>query len=177
MISRVGRPQLQWMSIKENRNCPKCRTEYRTGFNTCAECDIPLVAELPPEPPPDPDPEYVKYVHLYSPQNEIELTLLKSIFDSESIPYFIRNDRFGSLEVGPWIGLYNAKMIEVRDDQIERAKELLTDYLEKTREHIEGPSKKYSVLDKVRMVIEFLLFSWIMPGKIRHKAHVSCPFC
>jgi len=29
--------------------CPKCRTEYRQGFYNCADCEIPLVAELPPK--------------------------------------------------------------------------------------------------------------------------------
>ncbi len=29
-------------------HCPKCRTEYRQGFNMCADCEIALVAELPP---------------------------------------------------------------------------------------------------------------------------------
>ncbi len=28
--------------------CPKCRTEYRKSFTTCADCDIPLVDKLPP---------------------------------------------------------------------------------------------------------------------------------
>ena len=28
--------------------CPKCKTEYRKGFNTCADCEISLVEELPP---------------------------------------------------------------------------------------------------------------------------------
>jgi len=28
--------------------CPKCKTEYRKGFNTCADCEISLVDELPP---------------------------------------------------------------------------------------------------------------------------------
>jgi hypothetical protein len=30
--------------------CPKCGAEYRTGFfDVCAECNVHLVAELPPE--------------------------------------------------------------------------------------------------------------------------------
>ena len=99
--------------------CPKCGTEYRKGFTTCADCEIPLVSLLPPEPPPDPDPVYIKYVNLYSPQNEVELALLKSILESEHISYFVRNDNFGSLEVGPRIGLYNGKMIQVEDDKYE----------------------------------------------------------
>ena len=28
--------------------CPKCRTEYRKDFTTCADCEISLVEELPP---------------------------------------------------------------------------------------------------------------------------------
>ena len=31
--------------------CPKCRTEYRKGFATCADCNVPLVGELPPHTP------------------------------------------------------------------------------------------------------------------------------
>jgi hypothetical protein len=151
--------------------CPKCRTEYRKGFTTCADCEVPLVFKLPPEPPPLPAPEYVNFINLYSPQNEIELSLIKSIFDSEGISYFVRNDNFGSLEVGPHIGLFNAKMLKVQDDQYEKAKELLTDYLEKTHEQIEEPLKKYSMFDKIRMVVEFLLFNWVIPGKIKHKAN------
>lgn len=49
--------------------CPKCRTEYRKGFTTCADCDIPLVAELPPEPAP-PDSENAKESFLYSPEQD-----------------------------------------------------------------------------------------------------------
>lgn len=28
--------------------CPKCRSEYREGFTTCADCKETLVSELPP---------------------------------------------------------------------------------------------------------------------------------
>jgi uncharacterized membrane protein YjgN (DUF898 family) len=34
--------------------CPKCGTEYRRGFKTCADCEIPLVRVLPLEPPARP---------------------------------------------------------------------------------------------------------------------------
>jgi len=110
-------------------------------------------------------------IDLYSPQNEVELTLLKSILDSEDIRYFVRNDNFGSLEVGPRIGLFNAKMIEVQDDQYERAKKLLTDYLDKTEKGIEEPESKYSLFDKIRMLFEVLIFGWIMPGRKKTKGH------
>ncbi len=38
---------------------------------------------------------------LYSPRNEVEVALLKSIFDAEGIEYFARNGHFVSLRVGP----------------------------------------------------------------------------
>jgi hypothetical protein len=151
--------------------CPKCRTEYRNGFTTCADCELTLVPELPPEPSsPSPTPAYVKYVNLYSPRNEVESALLKSILDSEGIGYFVRNDNFGSLEVGPHIGLFNAKMVQVQDDQYDRARELLSDYLEKTEKKSEEPDRKYSLFDKIRMVIEVLVFSWLMPGRAKHRS-------
>lgn len=27
--------------------CPLCKTEYREGFSTCADCSVPLVSKLP----------------------------------------------------------------------------------------------------------------------------------
>jgi hypothetical protein len=30
--------------------CPECHAEYRQGFTRCADCDIDLVYQLPPEP-------------------------------------------------------------------------------------------------------------------------------
>lgn len=29
--------------------CPECSAEYREGFSRCSDCDVPLVAALPPE--------------------------------------------------------------------------------------------------------------------------------
>lgn len=36
--------------------CPVCKAEYRPGFTHCADCGVPLVSSLPPQPPgEDPD--------------------------------------------------------------------------------------------------------------------------
>jgi hypothetical protein len=50
---------------------------------------------------------------LYKPENEMELCLIKSIFESEGIRYFVLNDYFGSLYIGPQIDLYNARIFMV----------------------------------------------------------------
>src|SRR5579859_749143 len=35
--------------------CPKCRAEYRAGFDKCSDCGVELVVELPPPSPQDPE--------------------------------------------------------------------------------------------------------------------------
>lgn len=104
-------------------------------------------------------------ISLYSPQNEVDLALLKGLLDSEGINYAVKNDCFGSFKVGPRIALYNTKMIEVRDDQYETAKALLDDYLHKTAGKAGEPEIPYSLFDKIRMVIEVFILGWIVPGR------------
>lgn len=107
--------------------------------------------------------------NLYSPENEVELAFIKSIFEGEDIHYFVRNNHFGSLEIGPKIELYNAKMIMVPEGQYERAKDILADFFSNINEDSPDPKSKYSLTDKMRMIIETILFSWFVPGKKRWK--------
>jgi hypothetical protein len=38
--------------------CPACKSEYREGYTRCNDCDVALVATLPPQPdPPEPAPD------------------------------------------------------------------------------------------------------------------------
>ena len=104
-------------------------------------------------------------INLYSPNNEVELAMIKSILDSEKINYFVKNENFGSLEVEPQIALFNRRIIIVRDDQHGRALELIKDYLHETAHREDEADQKYSLFDKIRMAIEVLLFNWIMPGR------------
>ena len=105
---------------------------------------------------------------IYSPQNEVELAFVRSILDGENIPYFVHNDHFGSMRIGPRIDLFNAKTIMVDDEHFNRASELISDYLQNIDFKQPDSNKvksEYSVLDKIRMIFEIILFGWIMPGK------------
>ncbi len=104
-------------------------------------------------------------IDLHSPNNEMELAMIKSILDSEEIDYFVKNENFGSLEVGPQIALFNKRMIMVRGDQYERASELIKDYLKETARGEDETEQRYSLFDKIRMAIEVLLFGWLIPGR------------
>lgn len=106
-------------------------------------------------------------IELYSPRNEVELAFLKGILDGEGISYFVRNDNFGSMKVGPVIDLFNAKCILVEESDFDRAKELLGDFLDRTSVDTQGST--YSLFDKIRLVLETLLFGWIMPGRSGRK--------
>lgn len=141
--------------------CPICKAEYRRGFTICNDCGARLVRELPEHQPELPH----KMIDLYSPNNEPELAMLKSILEAEGITYFVKNENFGSMEVGPQIALFNKRMIMCPDDQCERASELIRDYLGHTVRKEDKPGQGYSLFDKMRMAFEILLFGWIMPGK------------
>jgi hypothetical protein len=101
---------------------------------------------------------------LYSPNNDSELALIKSILDGEGIPYFVHNDHFGTLKVGPKIELFNAKTIIVAYKDYEVSKEIVDDFLKNTQEVLAKTKSKYSIRDKIRMVIEAILFTWFIPG-------------
>ena len=103
-------------------------------------------------------------IKLYSPENESELAVIKSIFDAEGINYFVLNDHFGTLKVGPRIDLFNVKTVYVHKEDSDSAKDILSDFLSNIRNGNEPFKSRYSIPDKIRMVIETLIFGWFIPG-------------
>ncbi len=108
-------------------------------------------------------------ISLYSPDNDVDLAIIKSIFEGEGIEYFVHNDHFGTLKIGPKIDLFNAKTIMVQEHQFEMAKELIDEFLENIKEAEAPHNHRYSWADKLRMVIETVLFTWFIPGKRRKR--------
>jgi hypothetical protein len=100
---------------------------------------------------------------LYSPQSEAELAVIRSIFEGEKIHFFVHNDHFGTMRAGPPIELFNAKTIMVSEEDLERACEIISDFQSNVKPEVS--KSEYSLKDKIRMVIETLLFSWFIPGK------------
>jgi len=93
----------------------------------------------------------------------VELAVIRSLLEAEKIHYFVHNDHFGTMRTGPPIDLFNAKSIMVSERHYERASEIISDYLNKVKS--KAFKSEYSLKDKIRMVIETLLFSWFIPGK------------
>jgi len=105
---------------------------------------------------------------LTKPKNEVELAFIKSLLESEGIPFHVLNDHFGSMNVGVQIEQINRKTVMVLEDDFDRARELIEGFRETVLEvEPADTAKKLSVTDRVRVILEALLFFWYVPGKRR----------
>ena len=121
----------------------------------------------PDRPAPTQDRRQGGLVELFSPRSEAELLLLRSVFDDAGIYFFVKNDAFGSLAVGPQIEHYNRKTIYVRPEELEEARALLEEFLDKTALGDPAGHEDLRLTDVLRMVLELLVFGWFMPGRRR----------
>jgi hypothetical protein len=106
-------------------------------------------------------------VKLFSPDNEIELALIRSLLDGAAIPYFVHNDHFGTMRIGPRIDLLNKKTVMVPPLFVDQARQVLADFLEMQAQPDGMAKPVYSLADKLRMVFETLIFGWFVPGPRR----------
>ena len=68
-----------------------------------------------------------KFVRVHSISRADELGIVKSILESNKIPYFIKGENFGTL-YGPTIGI-SLMDVMVREDYSPQAKDLLIDLI------------------------------------------------
>lgn len=69
---------------------------------------------------------------LYSPAGETELLILRSVLDDAGIPYFVRNEIFGSLYGARFAEAHNRKTICVPQADWEEAVHLVDEFLHRT---------------------------------------------
>ena len=101
--------------------CPKCRAEYRQGFTECADCRVPLVDVLPPEP----EAEWVDLVTVLATINASTVALAKSILEDARIQFNVKGELPKAMFT---IGIMQ---IQVAKDDEEEARELLDGIEEK----------------------------------------------
>ena len=102
--------------------CPKCKAEYREGFTECADCNIPLVADLQ-EAPEQPPGEY-DYVEVLTASNQDDIATFKLILESAEIPYVVHGD-YISTTVSSGLPV----RFLVPEESVDEAKETLKDFL------------------------------------------------
>jgi hypothetical protein len=98
--------------------CPKCRAEYREGFYVCADCNLELVHDLPPEE----EPEYIEYEEVIGTWNPTDVAFIKSLLDSENITYYFKGEHFAAVRP-----LLEPAILMVKKDEVEKAENLLSD--------------------------------------------------
>ncbi len=99
--------------------CPKCKAEFREGFQLCSDCEIKLVDRLPNEPPAD--SEYVEYRELLVTTDPAKIAMIKSLFESEDINYYFHGENLTSML--PTSALTTKLMVQ--SDQVEDALDIL----------------------------------------------------
>jgi len=102
--------------------CPKCKCEYREGFDFCADCKIQLVEELPSEKFVSEEFEYIELITIAETSDICIIPIVKSILDYGEIKYFIKGEKIRSLAV-----LNNIMEIQVALEDAQNAKDLLKD--------------------------------------------------
>jgi len=96
--------------------------------------------------------------------------MIRGLLESEHIHYFVHNDHFGSMEVGPQIELFNKKTVMVASADADRSKHIIEEFLEREPPEEAEVVWHYTLGQKMRMVFEALLFCWFVPGKKRRKS-------
>lgn len=98
--------------------CPNCRSEYRSGFTRCNDCDVGLVDELAAEA----QPEFVALVEVLNIADAGQIPLIKSILEAEEIPYLAQGENFN-------LGRNIPVRFLVPREFLEEAKDILADFL------------------------------------------------
>lgn len=102
--------------------CPECGGEYREGFTHCADCDVDLVASLPPSP----EVSDSGLVTVLETDDPAELALAESLLQEAGIPFVKRGDYlhnqfvFGALGLG-FNDVAGMVEIQVAEEQAEAA--------------------------------------------------------
>lgn len=97
--------------------CPKCKCEYREGFDFCSDCKLQLVEELTSE-----EFQYVEFITIATTSDLSIIPIVKSILDCGEIKYFIKGEMLRGLAI-----LNNVMEIQVPLEDAQNAKDLLKD--------------------------------------------------
>lgn len=71
--------------------CPKCGEEYRAGFDMCADCGVPLVAEEPGPEPREKQPE-IELSTVLETSDAGLVAVAKSLLEDAEIPFVVRGE-------------------------------------------------------------------------------------
>jgi hypothetical protein len=102
--------------------CPKCKAEYREGFDRCADCNIPLVEKLPEKKAEtrEKNEKRFRFVKLLATADPALAGFMKSLLEAEGIIHTVVG---GHIDHGGG----SAAEIRVWEEDYERANRLLSE--------------------------------------------------
>ena len=100
-------------------------------------------------------------VRVFSPQSESEVLVATALLDAHKIPTFVHNRGIASMLPGIQINAYNTQSVMVPEEYAADAVELLA---ELKRSGPSTPASPLPLRDRIRIVLEGLLFGWFVPG-------------
>ena len=137
MASKINQPNRAMKRSASYRHvvgdfmfCPKCKAEYREGFYRCADCDIDLVPELPPETEqlPEQPIEYLNLVNIKTYYNRHEAELAKGFLSVNGINAVVSGDDYGGIQPGlSCLSFTTGVKLLVKEEDAEKAKGMLHD--------------------------------------------------
>jgi hypothetical protein len=101
--------------------CPQCKNEYVVGTTTCPDCEVELVAVLPPE-----DHDLENYVLIANAPDQQTAELIAATLDAAGIPTLLQHDALGPAEgMLPHLGLAWNRGVAVPAEREQEARALL----------------------------------------------------
>ena len=104
--------------------CPQCKYEYKEGKEICPDCNVQLVAELPPQKPDNTGD--LDLIEIYSLPGVTYAEMVKEALEKEGIDCMIKSDALstGYLTTGVGVAGYAASVL-VKKEHAEKAKQIL----------------------------------------------------
>jgi hypothetical protein len=105
----------------------------------------------------------IRFLDIYT---QYDLMILKSLFQSEGIPYRTEFECLAKVKSGPHIGGQNNIYLYILKEDIDDAIELVKNYLQSKQ--LDDNNEKEN-LNRIRNAVEFLIFAWVAPSPQYYK--------
>jgi hypothetical protein len=109
--------------------CPVCGHEFREGYVTCSDCDVPLVTD-PPAKPEELEPEWLDLVTVFASADPSLILVAQSLLEAEGISCLARGrgiqDILGFGRIPGGINFVTGPAeLQVPKERVEEARSLL----------------------------------------------------
>ena len=109
--------------------CPRCRVEYREGFNECSDCRVPLLAGTPPPESASRFDPALDLVVVLETNDRIQLAMAAGLLENAGIPFYVLG-QIATLVQDVDAFLHKWVRLQVPRDREAEARELLESLLE-----------------------------------------------